>query len=354
MRTLVGLLVSLAATTALADTDPATAIDDLAAARRVIAEGATCVPRALRPTLDKSGDVVPHAVDLQLGFSDGAPVLCAVAGADPHDAAGTKPVGTLACWAVDVAKRKLRPVAPTLLPGHPVPARLANGCTHGLCLPKGEKPEGDARVGLDDTGKVVGLFFLGHDTRKFAGYLFDRGSRRFVRKFELEASNTMDQLLFVGDRLVSSECAAGPTCAPQISNTAKPDETLGPMERDLEDLNTYLGTLVLLAPGVVAIGDAAWSRLDRLDLAAVKLTPIRHKKPSTCLDSLGDMPKTCDKFLRREVMPYAGASLIAIGPNYLAALSAPRAGDLVTLGARLAEKGSFTVYCAEAHSRGSR
>jgi len=74
-----GVRIATAAPPAPLAGDPVTAIDDPAAVHAVIAEGASCIPRALELRSKAAGG----ELELQLGQVGGGPVLCAVASDRP-------------------------------------------------------------------------------------------------------------------------------------------------------------------------------------------------------------------------------------------------------------------------------
>jgi hypothetical protein len=319
-------VLGVIATTSIAAADPATELGDLTAARKVIAETATCVPR---PGKDSDTEI-----RLQLGF-DPVPTLCAVGEGDKV------PRGPLACWTIDVAKKRLVPAAPRLLAGELVRAKLAKGCTHGLCVPN-VPADAEVRIGIDDSGASA-VIVHGEMT-----YVFDRAKGTFkARSKVLEGASALDKAILSRDKIATIARPAGPDAIFDLDDLLdgprkNPD---GPNYPDAM-ASVYEGNAWLVAPGKILRSTAGFHDVSLLDVATGKPTTVRTRKPSRCLTFQHENPdKQAKCSTHKEISPYVSASVIATPTGYLAVLSGSRAGQLVALSSKLVETKLFDVYC---------
>ncbi len=323
----------------------------LAAAEPVIPEGATCIPKALRPTIGRES-YEQGPLDLQLALVDGAPTLCAHVKRrqDWEDASTPQlPVGIAGCWQVDAARKRLTPIASRLLPGLPVHTDLVNGCAQGLCIPKGTTLPDDARpmIAINDAGDLAAILVFHDMSQTIDGYLFDPTTKKPLRTFVVEAEDLITRVVFVGDRIVAQRCKAAAHCGFRVFSTAaNPPESFSLTVKNKDFTNGHLGMLAVLEPGVVGFADAGWAAFGRFDAKTSTITTVRDKRPSACARKTMDAMQV-PACARKEVDPFADAYVIATGKTFLARLSAPRSGDLVTLGANLAERSRFNAYCAK-------
>jgi hypothetical protein len=321
------ILVMMA--TARAAADPATELPDMTAAHAVIAPTATCVPRALKGT-----------VALEVGDVEGTATLCAIGSGDKQ------PIGTLACWTIDRAKKVLVPVAPRLLPGQVVEAKLVNGCTHGLCLPKSAvtPKDGKVEIGIADTGNTATIFAEAttkNSDQDWDAYVFDRTTKKLVRSQKLATGMTTKKLLS-GDRLVTVQVPAGPAASVAVISTVT-----GDMDKDnvATGADVYMGNVWLVAPGELVVADAGFHEVKRLALAGKSRT-LKKTKPSACLKKLQDDPGGDHKCsVDKEVSPWEHGALVATKTGYLAALGGTRDGEIVALTEKLVETKLFSAYC---------
>jgi hypothetical protein len=292
--------------------DPMTAIDDAAAVHAVIAEGASCIPRALAIR----GKVGVGELELQLGRVAGVPVLCAIA--------SDKPLGTVACWDVDVRRKRLAYRPPQLLPGQLVSVKLTAGCSHGLCIPASAQRERDTvAISVNDTGELAAISTDLHGEGEFHVFVFDRASKKLKREVTLETPAMRTHTLFVGHAFVTTASPAGPMATPVVlpldGNPRGPKIRIGRRERDLAEFDIYDGAMSLLRTGHVALIDADGRGALDLDVAAdtgVELRPIRP--------------------IRLEVGP-----VISIPSGYLVL----RHAELVVLDRRLRPASRFSARC---------
>lgn len=323
----------------------------LATAEPVIPEGATCIPKSLRPTIGRES-YEQGPLELQLALVDGAPTLCAhVKRRQAWEDASTAqlPVGIAGCWQVDAARKRLTPISSRLLPGLPVHTDLVNGCAHGMCLPPGTTLPDDARpmIAINDAGDLAAILVFHDTSQTIDGYLFDAATKKPRRTFVVEAEDLITRVVFVGDRIVAQHCKAAPHCNFRaFSTTAAKAEPLSLTVTGKDFTNGHLGMLAVLAPGVVGFADAGWAAFGRFDAKTSTVTTVRDKRPSACARKTMDAMRV-PACARKEVDPFADAYVIATGKTFLARLSAPRSGDLVTLGANLAERSRFNAYCAK-------
>jgi len=308
------------ATSAPPVSDPMTAIDDPAAVHAMIAEGAPCIPRAL--TLGARG--WGGDLELQLGQVAGTPVLCAITGADLA-------LGTVACWDVDVRRKKLAYRPPQLLPGQLVSVKLTAGCTHGLCIPSSANLASDERVAVsvNDTRELAAISTALHGEGEFRVFVFDRVSRKLRREVVLETSAMRAHTLFVGHDFVTASSPAGPMATPMIlpldGNSRGPKVRVGRREHDLAEFDIYDGAMSLLRPGHVALIDADGRSALDLEVAAdagVELRPIRPH--------------------RLEIGP-----LIVTPTGYLAIRQGTHMAEVVAFDKRLRVASRFSARCVK-------
>ena len=323
----------------------------LARAEPIIPAGATCVPKALRPTIGREGHEQGQ-LELQLGLVDGTPTLCAHVKRRQdwdEDATPQLPVGTAGCWQVDVARKRLTPIASRLLPGLPVHTDLVEGCTQGLCIPKGTPFPADARpmVAINDAGDLAAILVFHDMSQSITGYVFDPATKKLLRTFAVEAEDLITRVVFVGDRLAVQHCKAAAHCSFRVFSTAAaPTEPFSLSVKGSDFTNGHLGMLSVLEPGVVGFTNIGWSAFGRFDSKTSTVANVRNMRSSACARKTMDAPRE-PACARKEVDPFADAYVIAIGKTFLARLSAPRSGDLVTLGAKLDERSRFNAYCAK-------
>ena len=331
------LLALLLATSRLAGSEP------------IIPDGATCVPKSLRPTIGRESHE-QGPLELQLALVDGAPTLCAhVKRRQPWEDASTPqlPVGIAGCWHVDAARKRMTPIPSRLLPGLPVHADLVDGCVRGFCLPKGTTLPDDARpmIAINDTSDLAAILVVHDMSQSIAGYLFDATTSKPVRTFAIDAGDMIARIVFVGDRLVIQHCKAAPHCSFQVFSTADTGAEPDSLTVTGQDFtNGHLGMLGVLERGVVGFADAGWSAFGRFDMKTRTVTTVRNKRPSACTRKTMDAPRV-PACARKEVDPFVDAHVITTGKTFLARLSAPRSGDLVMLDAKLVERSRFSAYC---------
>jgi hypothetical protein len=317
----------------------------------VIPVGATCIPRSLRPTVGLENHEQGQ-LELQLGLADGTPTLCA------HfkrlqdweeSTAPPQPVGTAACWQVDATKQRLAPIAPRLLPGLPVHTELVNGCAQGFCLPKATPLPTDARpmIALNDTSGLAAILILHSMSQSMNGYVFDPSTKKLLRTFVVNAEDVITRVVFLGDRIVAQHCKAAAHCNFRVFATIAPTpEPISLTVKGKSFTNGHLGMLTVLEPGSLGFADVGWFAFGRFDAKTNTVTTVRNKKPSKCArQAIDDMQ--VGACARKQVDPFADAYVIATGKTFLARLSAPRSGDLVTLGPSLDERSRFNAYCAK-------
>ncbi len=317
----------------------------------IIPVGATCIPRSLRPTVGRENHEQGQ-LELQLGIVDAKPMICAhIKRRDMWEDESTPqlPIGIAGCWHVDVARKRLTPAASRLLPGLPVHAELVDGCTQGFCLPKGTTLPKDARpmLAINDTGDLTAILVL-HDTQQsINGYVFDPTTKKPLRTFVIDAEDFITRMIFLGDRIVAQHCKAAAHCNFRVfAMTSPAPEPLSLTVKGKAFTNGHLGMLTVLAPGSLGFADVGWFAFGRFDAKTSTVTTVRNKKPSKCARQAIDDVQV-GVCARNQVDPFADAYMIATGKTFLARLSAPRSGDLVTLGPTLDERSRFNAYCAK-------
>lgn len=324
----------------------------LARAEPIIPAGATCIPKALRPTIGRESHE-QGPLELQLGLVDGTPTLCAHVKRRQdwdEDPTPQRPVGIAGCWQVDAARKRLVSIASRLLPGLPVHTDLVDGCTQGLCIPKGTILPADARpmVAINDVGDLAAILVFHDMSQSINGYLFDPATKKLLRTFVVEAEDLITRVVFVGDRLAVQHCKAASHCSFRVFSTAAAAaaEPFSLTVKGSDFTNGHLGMLSVLEPGVVGFTDIGWSAFGRFDAKTSTVANVRNKRPSACARKTMDAMRV-PACARQEVDPFADAYVISTGKTFLARLSAPRSGDLVTLGAKLDERSRFNAYCAK-------
>jgi len=302
------------------DADPMLAIDQPAAVHAMVPEGAPCLPRAL--PLDTRA--ARGGLELQLGTVDGAPLLCAIAGRDP-------PLGTVACWAVDVRRKTLAYRPPQLLPGELVSVKLAAGCTHGLCVPDNPPLHGDGvEIGVNDTGTLAMILEDQAASGELQVFLFDRTHRKLQRAVTLTGGGgSRIHTLFVGRQLVIVRALAGPMALPMIvpldGNAHDSTIKVGRRRRRLAEIDLSGSRISLLRPGHVALIERGGASALDLDVAAEAGVELGARRPRY----------------------NPNAPLIATPTGYLAIEQAAATADLVAFDKRFRVVSRFSARCAK-------
>lgn len=282
---------------------------------------APCVPKA-------DGAVVTP----DLGIVAGAPVVCAKG----------------ACWDVDAKTGALRPrPGMTVPPGHAIDAKLDDaGCTGGYCTgvkPDPDEDSGEALVMTSTDGAHVGVIPTGQHVMPL--YIFDAATKKLVRSILLaddkapantSITNAVQDAYYLGDTVYVVGTDAGPYTA--VWAFGDDGTRLGLIGGGDEGFSIYAGSIDISDDSHVALADnwmehvlvvSAKDRSTTTITRAVKPGPCKPHDFDPDADHHG---KACARKLAKDYEPYAGAKLVSLPDgSFLAASSAPRAGELVVL-----------------------
>lgn len=298
-------------------------------AARDAAAGGDCLPRALK---DKHGKLW-----LSLGSVGGAPVACVF---------DDKRV--VACWDVDIKNHALHARAAAPLPGHSYRVPVVGGCAAGWCGldvdtgDAGDPPTAVVATSTDGAHVAVGITVGDFAQRTIS--IYDASTRKRVRTFTPSISNILVDLCYVDDRVFVIGSDAGPfvgvwSARDDGSETHFIEDAHGTM------FNISLGGIRVLDEHRVALTDMSSEMMaivtarsgDRVDVA---LPPrLRRGCSAGDLESLEEFNEpvgaACKQYLRREVIPYLGAPMIAQGDGTIVvALHDDALGQLAILDAR--------------------
>ncbi|HEU4786001.1 MAG TPA: hypothetical protein VFS57_01285, partial [Gemmatimonadaceae bacterium] len=284
---------------------------------------------------------------VDIGLVAGAPVLCV-------DDVDEKPAH-IGCWSVDVNTGALTPSAVTSLAGHVRRVMLDdNGCVDGFCVgkPGADDNRGAMIATSTDAAHVVvqPRSGTGHELS-----VFDARTKRVVTTIDLNdpnappetnVANEVWDLIYVGRTIYVQDQQAGPTAG--VLSFRDDGTRLGTVG-GTNPIAVFGGGLSVLDDGHAGVSTVG---LERLVIVAAKdgstTTVKRTVKRAPCSTEaieLLDTPAsgTCARHLEREYLPYVDVKLVALGADYLAALTGKHAGEIVVFNAHLAKKRRLTL-----------
>lgn len=305
-----------------------------AQAIQIIPEGSTCLPTSLKE------DGAPR---LELGAEGAEAVVCA------NDTDGTRLLGPVACWNVDLSNGSLTYTDAKPLPGRSIDVRLDGKCARGYCLPADAKIEGKiARLTWSFDGSKVAVL-AGDEV-----HLFDAASKAHESSFSVRGDKGVTgdpiALAYVGDEIFVEGADAG---TPSGVWVFKSDGTaVGPITQIGAKGDTPIspdhGAFLVLDKGRIGIAERGYQTLSTYDIDTGRRGKLVRKVPKTYCKpaevdaywSGGDkVSDRCRASMDKAYAPLVGATTIAGSKNFLSLLRGPRLGELAVLDAKtLVEK----------------
>ncbi|HVK85724.1 MAG TPA: hypothetical protein VM513_16510 [Kofleriaceae bacterium] len=329
------------------ETEEDRAAKRLKAAHKLIPEGSTCLPSALK---------TDEGLDLAMAAIGTDAIVCA------NDTDASRLLGPVACWKVDLASGSLAYKEPAPLPGRSLTVRLDDNCARGFCLPSAAKAPDDGVVHIAwslDGSKVAVL--AGDDL-----HLFANDSRAHEKSFSIRGdkgvTNNPTAVHWVGDMVFVEGVDEGPS-AGVWAFKAEDGSPVGAIEaigsKDGKPLSTFGGSFSLLDKSRVAVAEHGFTSMTIYEIETGKRSKVVRKltKPPCKAaevdaywkqnpDSVG---AKCKAALSKEFGHLVGATAVAGSTNFLVMLRGDRLGQLAVLDAKtLSEKRAIKLpWCPE-------
>ncbi len=320
------------------------------AAQKIVPDGATCLPVALREE---------EAPRLDLAAVGADAIVCAV------DVSPERMLGPVGCWKVDLASGALAYKDPEPLPGRGFISRLEKGCTRGFCLPKDAKPSAKvAQIAWDLESKKVAML-VDNDV-----HLFDAETKAHESTFSAVGdkgiSGKATNLHFVGSTVVIEAANEGAGSGVWVFKTDGTQQ--GPVlalgGKDEKPLSPHKGSVSILDKARIAVSERGMETLTTYEVETGKRAKlVRTAKKPACKpaeidafwkdgDKVGDKCKGSIEALSGHLI---GATAVAGAKNFLVMLRGDRLGELGVLDAKtLAEKKSIKMpWCTDDAGGGS-
>lgn len=305
-----------------------------AEALQIIPEGSSCLPAVLKD------DNPPR---LELGAEGSAAVVCA------DDTDGTRLLGPIACWNVDLSTGALTYTDAKPLPGRSIDVRLDGKCARGYCLPDDAKVDAKiARLAWSFDGSKVAVL-VGDSI-----HLFDAATKQHESSFSVRGDKGVTgdpiALAYVGDELFVEGADQG---TPSGVWVFKSDGTaVGPITQIGAKGDTPIspdhGAFVVLDKGRIGIAERGYQTLSTYDVDTGRRGKLVRKVPKTSCKTAevaaywngGDkVSDRCRESMDKAYGALVGATTIAGSKNFLTLLRGPRLGELAVLDAKtLVEK----------------
>jgi hypothetical protein len=317
------------------------------AAAQIVPADSTCLPAALK------GDGAPH---LELASVDSAVEVCAI------DDDKTRLLGPIACWKVNTDTGALTAAGRAPLPSHGFDAKLADGCTRGLCLPADAKKPGDDLVHLAwNTDGTKAAMLAGDDV-----HVYDAGTKQQTGTFSIRngdkgLSNDPVQIYFVADHVFVIGADPGPSSAVwEFKLDGTPIGAIEPIgSKDGTPINLSGGSFSVLDKSRVGASEQGATTLTTVEVDNGKRTKlVRNVRRPPCkpaeLDSYWLATKdkigpSCQAALDKDFAPLVGAGMIAGTKSFVVLLRGPRLGEIALLDNRtLAEKRAIKLPWCDA------
>lgn len=319
-----------------AETEDDRAAKRLTAAHAIIAEGASCLPPALKENT---------APRLELGAIGADAVVCA------FDQDETRLLGPVACWKIDLASGGLTYVPATPIPGRGISVLVDDRCARGYCLPKDAKAPASkiARMAWSGDGSKVAVL-VGDDL-----HIYDAASKAHESSFSIRGdkgvTNDPTAVHWVDGTIFVEGADSGPYSAVWAF---KADGTpVGGIEaigsKDGKPLSTFGGSFSLLDKTRVAVSEEGMSSMTIYDATNGQRSKLVRKltKPpcknaevdAYWKDENDKIGAKCKDALTKSFAHLQGATAVAGSKNFLVMLRGPRLGELAVMDAKtLAEK----------------
>jgi len=313
------------------------------AAHKLVPEGSTCLPLALKEA---------GAPRLEVAAINSELVVCAI-DIDPD-----RLLGPVACWKVDL---KASPIGLVSIPAAPIPGRglsvrLDDRCARGYCLPKDAKLPGDRIVHMTwhpDGAKVAVV--VSDDL-----HLYDAASKAHEKSFSIRGDKgvvgTPNAVHWVGDVLY----VEGSDDASAAVWAFKPDGTaIGAIEAigTTKPASTRGGSFSVLDKNRVAVAEQGFTTMTIYEGDTGKRSKLVRKltKPPCKADELtaywagntgvGDK---CKAHMAKTFDHLVGATAVAGSKSLVVTLRGDRLGELGLVDPKsLAEKSALKLpWCA--------
>jgi hypothetical protein len=326
------------------ETEEDRAAKRLAEAQKIVPDGSTCLPAALKED---------NAPRLELAASGSDAILCAI------DSDKERLLGPVGCWKIDLATGGLAYETPKPLPARGFEVKLHENCAWGYCLPKDANVSGDtAQIAWGVAGKKVAVL-VGDDV-----HLFDAASKAHESSFSIRGdkgvTGTPVSLLFLGPAVVIEAKDEGANAEAFVF---KSDGTaVGPVMalggKDEKPVSTYKGSISVLDENRIGVSEHGMETLTVYEIDTGKRSKlVRKEKKPACKaaeldaywhdgDKVSDKCKGSIEALSGHLI---GATAVAGAKNFLVLLRGDRLGELGVLDAKtLAEKKAIKVqWCGE-------
>lgn len=319
-----------------------------AEAHKIVPEGSSCLPTALKDNT---------APRLELTAQGADAVVCAI------DQDETRLLGPVGCWKVDLASGALAYMPSAPLPGRGMSVLLDDRCARGFCLPKDAKAPSTkiARMAWNGEGSKVAVL-VGDDL-----HVYDASSKAHESSFTIRGdkgvTNDPTGVDWVGDVIFVEGTDQGPYSAVWAFKAAD-GAPLGGIEaigaKDAKPISTFGGSFSLLDKTRVAVAEQGFSTVTVYETSngqrsklVRKLTkpPCKNEEVDAYWHDQNDKvtPK-CKAALEASFAHLQGATAVAGSKNFLVMLRGPRLGELAVMDAKtLAEKKAIKLpWCTGA------
>jgi hypothetical protein len=301
-----------------------------AAARKIVPDGANCLPAALKE---------PNAPRLEVATIDSEAVLCAI------DTERDRLLGAVACWKADVVSGGLTYQPGKPLPGRGITVKVDDKCARGYCLPKDAKS--DAKIAhvvwSPDGGKVAVNF--GDDI-----HLYDAASKAHESTFTIRGEKGVAadpiRLSWVKDTIFVEASDGGSNMPVYMFKAADgaPGGALESMGKPAKVLSTHGGSFVILDTNRVGIAEQGFSTVTTYEVDTGKRARLVRKLPaSPCKadeaaaywsDAMDKVGAKCKDHMTKNFAHLVGADAMAGKKNLLVVLRDARVGELAVMDAK--------------------
>ncbi|CAN5409105.1 hypothetical protein BH11MYX1_BH11MYX1_45220 [soil metagenome] len=318
----------------------------------IVPEGANCLPAALKE---------PGAPRLELAGVGADAVLCAV------DVDGTRLLGPVGCWKVDLESKTDGKVplvyrAPAPAPGHSISTKLHDGCGWGFCSP-GKNASGVVEMSWNADGSKVAML-AGTDV-----HIFDVASKKHLSTFGIAGdkgvSGQASAIHFVGDSIVIEGGSDDNAWVWKADGTATGViNALG--GKDEKPIAMKKGSFSVLDATKIGLADHGMDTFTVYELESGKRSKAVRKpaklacKPAELEAYWADGDKVTDKCkegIAKTSGPWIGATGVLGAKNLLFVMQGERLGELAIVDPRtLAEtkKALKMPWCGAEAGEGAR
>lgn len=299
-----------------------------AQARKIVPEGTSCLPLALKEE---------GAPRLELGASGADAIVCAV------DTEEERLLGPVGCWKVDLSSGELAYTEPKPLPGRGFSVTLDKKCARGYCLPKDAEADGSvAHIAWDLDGKKVAVL-VGEQV-----HLFDAESKDHEASFSIRgdkgATGDATAVHYVGSSIVV-QAGSGPDAGVWTfkADGAPQGRVMALGGKEEKPVSTHKGSFSVLDKARIGVAERGWEIMTTYEVETGKRAKlVRAAKKPACKaaeleafwkdgDKVSDKCKGSIEALSGHLM---GATAVAGARNFLVLFRGDRLGELGVLDAR--------------------